>query len=99
MAKYSEHELAEALESYINPDHPEFDLDFSVRIIELRPDWFTIDEVTKVESQLQRLWDIERATLDARDERTKEGKVYAKARSRYLGRQARLFVAKKKVSN
>jgi hypothetical protein len=44
--------LSEGLEKYIDPHHPEFDLDFSKEIIGSRPDWFTDEEKLKI-SQLR----------------------------------------------
>ncbi len=35
-----EHELAEALEAYTDPNHPEYDEEFDKKIRALRPDWF-----------------------------------------------------------
>lgn len=35
-----EHELAEALDNYTNPAHPDFDPVFNAEIRRLRPDWF-----------------------------------------------------------
>ena len=32
--------LAECLENYTNPDHPEYDAEFDAHIRQLRPDWF-----------------------------------------------------------
>ena len=36
--------LAEALDSYIDPTSPEFDAAFAVEIMAARPDWFTDEE-------------------------------------------------------
>lgn len=35
-----ETELAEALDAYTDPDHPEYDPEFDKKIRRLRPDWF-----------------------------------------------------------
>lgn len=43
-----EHELAEALERYINPHDPEFDPDFTRQIFAIRPDWFNDEERARV---------------------------------------------------
>ncbi|HEX8324735.1 MAG TPA: hypothetical protein VF595_12580 [Tepidisphaeraceae bacterium] len=40
MTPEREHELAVALESYTNPNHPEYDPEFDAQIRALRPDWF-----------------------------------------------------------
>lgn len=39
-----EEELAEALEAYTDPTHPEYDTDFDREIRALRPDWFEGEE-------------------------------------------------------
>ena len=39
-------ELAEALDNYTDPNHPEYDPEFDREIRRLRPDWF-IDEVER----------------------------------------------------
>ena len=41
-------DLAEALARYINPDHKEFDLDFTIEIMRIRPDWFSDEERERV---------------------------------------------------
>ena len=48
MKPEKEWELAIALEKYINPDDPEFDLVFALKIMGERPDWFTGEEIRKV---------------------------------------------------
>lgn len=48
MSEEEEHELAVALENYTNPEHPEFDIDFSIEIMRLRPDWFSDAERERV---------------------------------------------------
>lgn len=42
------HELAEALDSYIDPLSPEYDPEFAIEIMKSRPDWFTAEELDKV---------------------------------------------------
>ena len=44
----SEDDLAECLERYIDPHDEEFDLDFTIEIMRLRPDWFTDAERERV---------------------------------------------------
>lgn len=38
--QFSEKELAEALDNYTNPEHPDYDPEFDATIRRLRPDWF-----------------------------------------------------------
>ena len=45
---FSNDELADALARYINPDHEEFDLDFTIEIMRIRPDWFSDEERERV---------------------------------------------------
>jgi hypothetical protein len=40
MNEYTEKELAEALDKYTDPSHPEFDPTFDKDIRALRPGWF-----------------------------------------------------------
>lgn len=40
MKKFTEEELAIALENYTNPNHPEYDKNFDEEIRRVRPDWF-----------------------------------------------------------
>mgnify|MGYP003580000454 CR=1 FL=1 len=40
-AKTRTQELAEALDNYTDPTHPEYDAEFDKQIRTLRPDWFT----------------------------------------------------------
>lgn len=44
----SKSDLAEALARYINPDDSEFDLDFTIEAMRLRPDWFSDEERERV---------------------------------------------------
>ena len=37
-------DLAEALKQYIDPNHPDFDLEFTVEIMTTRPEWFSQEE-------------------------------------------------------
>ena len=46
--RVSESELAESLARYINPDHDEFDLDFTIEVMRIRPDWFSDEERERV---------------------------------------------------
>jgi hypothetical protein len=39
-----EHELAEALSHYTDPNDPEYDAEFDKKIRQLRPDWFQDQE-------------------------------------------------------
>lgn len=41
--KSREDELAEALEAYTDPNHPEYDADFHAKIRERQPHWFDAD--------------------------------------------------------
>lgn len=41
-------DLAESLARYINPDDDEFDLDFTIEMMRLRPDWFSDEERERV---------------------------------------------------
>ncbi len=41
-------DLAEALERYINPEDEQFDLDFTIEMMRLRPDWFSDEERERV---------------------------------------------------
>ncbi len=52
MSEAEERDLAESLDHYIDPAHPEFDPDFALEIISVRPDWFTADEIAKVRALL-----------------------------------------------
>lgn len=45
---FSQNDLADSLARYINPDHEEFDLDFTIEIMRIRPDWFTNEERERV---------------------------------------------------
>ena len=45
---FSNDELADVLARYINPDHEEFDLDFTIEIMRIRPDWFSDEERERV---------------------------------------------------
>ena len=45
---FSQDELADSLASHINPDHEEFDFDFAIEIMRLRPDWFSDEERERV---------------------------------------------------
>ena len=40
--------LGEDLDSYIDPTSPEFDAEFAKKAIELRPDWFSQQEIDAV---------------------------------------------------
>lgn len=46
--KISESKLAAALNAYIDPSDPEFDLEFAVKIMQTNRSWFTADEIEKV---------------------------------------------------
>jgi hypothetical protein len=46
--KPSKSDLAEGLARYINPDDDEFDLDFTIEAMRLRPDWFSDEERERV---------------------------------------------------
>jgi len=48
MTRAEEHDLAESLARYINPDHEEFDLDFTIEMMRIRPDWFSDAERERV---------------------------------------------------
>ena len=48
--QYNESELAEALEAYTDPDHPEFDPEFDAEIRSLRPDWFEDENAQRIEA-------------------------------------------------
>ncbi len=39
-----EHELAEALDRYTDPNYPEYDAKFDAEIRRIRPDWFDKQE-------------------------------------------------------
>ena len=45
---FSQDDLAVSLARYINPDHEEFDLDFTIEIMRLRSDWFSDEERERV---------------------------------------------------
>lgn len=45
---FSQGDLADSLPRYINPDHEEFDLDFTIEIMRIRPDWFSNEERERV---------------------------------------------------
>ena len=49
-------DLAEALESYIDPSSPEFDAAFAVEIMAIRPDWFTEEEKEAVRIATRQQW-------------------------------------------
>ncbi len=46
--KGDQSDLAESLARYINPDHDEFDLDFTIESMRIRPDWFSDEERERV---------------------------------------------------
>jgi len=41
-------DLTEALERFINPEDDEFDLDVTIELMRLRPDWFSDEERERV---------------------------------------------------
>jgi hypothetical protein len=46
--KVDQSDLAKSLARYIDPDHVEFDLDFTIEVMRLRPDWFSDEERERV---------------------------------------------------
>ena len=54
--QYDNGELAEALDSYIDPSSPDFDAAFAIEIMEIRPDWFTKEEIAAVTNATRHLW-------------------------------------------
>lgn len=51
-SRENEAKLAEALEAFIDPLHPDFDPVFTREIFALRPDWFTDAERERVRPYL-----------------------------------------------
>jgi hypothetical protein len=49
-AQIDQNDLAESLARYINPADDEFDLDFTIEMMRLRPDWFSDEERERVAS-------------------------------------------------
>jgi hypothetical protein len=49
-SKFAQADLAESLARYINPDDKEFDLDFTIEVMRMRPDWFSDEERERVAS-------------------------------------------------
>ena len=47
MTPEREQELAQALENYTNPNHPEYDAEFDKKIRSIRPDWFIEEDIAK----------------------------------------------------
>ena len=45
-----ESELAEVLDRYTDPQDPEFDPDFSIRIMDRQPQWFTDDQRARIKA-------------------------------------------------
>jgi predicted membrane GTPase involved in stress response len=46
--KPDQSDLTEALERFINPEDDEFDLDVTIELMRLRPDWFSDEERERV---------------------------------------------------
>lgn len=43
--QFTETELAEALDAYTDPTHPEYDPKFTAKIKAIRPDWFPTEVI------------------------------------------------------
>ena len=48
MTKEKEHQLAEDLKNYTNPDHPEYDPIFTEKVRKIRPSW--VESIDKLSS-------------------------------------------------